>query len=152
MWLTEEPSWFEFQRRSCVLLKKKLGPNNSHAEEVYFEVAFAPPQFACIPVCVHSHLWKTSGYLKVCSYYKYWTLFQSRFRYWMCNVWSSGKLCLALGKKQLRCSGACGTFPDEGWNLSLLHCQAHSLPLRHQGSPWVLFCFCFLSLLVLIAV
>ena len=28
-----------------------------------------------------------------------------------------------------------GIFPDQGWNLSLLHWQVHSLPLSHQGSP-----------------
>ena len=30
---------------------------------------------------------------------------------------------------------ACGIFPDQGWNLSLLHWQAGSLRLGHQGSP-----------------
>ena len=39
----------------------------------------------------------------------------------------------------LRCSTACGIFPDRGWNLRLLHRQADSLPLRPQGSPGVSF-------------
>ena len=28
-----------------------------------------------------------------------------------------------------------GIFPTQGLNLQLLHCQAGSLPLSHQGSP-----------------
>ena len=39
----------------------------------------------------------------------------------------------------LRCPTACGIFPDQGWNLCLLHWQADSLPLRHQGSPGMFF-------------
>ena len=35
----------------------------------------------------------------------------------------------------LSCSVACGIFPDQGWNLWLLHLPANSLPLSHQGSP-----------------
>ena len=34
----------------------------------------------------------------------------------------------------LSCSTACGIFPDQGLNLCLLHWQADSLPLSHQGS------------------
>ena len=33
------------------------------------------------------------------------------------------------------CSVACGIFPYQGSNLCPLHWQAHSQPLRHQGSP-----------------
>ena len=33
----------------------------------------------------------------------------------------------------LSCSAACGIFPDQGSNLCLLHWQADSLPLGHQG-------------------
>ena len=33
------------------------------------------------------------------------------------------------------CSVACGIFPDQGSNPCLLHWQADSQPLRHQGSP-----------------
>ena len=36
-------------------------------------------------------------------------------------------------------SAACGIFPDQGSNPCLLHKQADSQPLRHQGSP----CICF---------
>ena len=35
----------------------------------------------------------------------------------------------------LRCSVACGIFPDQGSNPSLLHWQADFLPLSLQGSP-----------------
>ena len=33
------------------------------------------------------------------------------------------------------CSAACGIFPDQGSNPCVLHWQADSQPLRHQGSP-----------------
>ena len=36
---------------------------------------------------------------------------------------------------QLSHSAACGIFPDQGSNLSLLHWQVDSLPLSLQGSP-----------------
>jgi len=35
----------------------------------------------------------------------------------------------------LSCSAVCGIFPDQGLNLCLLHWQAESLPLSHQGGP-----------------
>ena len=35
----------------------------------------------------------------------------------------------------LSCSAARGIFPDQGLNPRLLHWQAGSLPLSHQGSP-----------------
>ena len=42
------------------------------------------------------------------------------------------------------CSAACGIFPDQGSNPCLLHWQADSQPLRHQGSPHsILFFFNF---------
>ena len=37
------------------------------------------------------------------------------------------------------CSAACGIFPDQGSNPCPLHQQADSQPLRHQGSPSLLF-------------
>ena len=37
------------------------------------------------------------------------------------------------------CSAACGIFPDQGSNPCLLHWQADPQPLRHQGSPAVVF-------------
>ena len=37
------------------------------------------------------------------------------------------------------CSVACGIFPDQGSNPCLLHWQADSQPLRHQGCPDFLF-------------
>ena len=36
---------------------------------------------------------------------------------------------------------ACGIFPDQGLNPCLLHWQADSLPLSHQGSPRLIFYF-----------
>ena len=42
-----------------------------------------------------------------------------------------GSVAVVLG---LSCSTACGIFPDQGLNLCLLHWQADSLPLSHQGS------------------
>ena len=36
------------------------------------------------------------------------------------------------------CSKACGIFPDQGSNPSLLYWQVNSLLLSHQGSPWSL--------------
>ena len=48
---------------------------------------------------------------------------------------SAGSAAVAL---RLRCSGACGIFPDQGLNLCPLHWQADSLPLDHQGSPVVI--------------
>ena len=41
----------------------------------------------------------------------------------------------AVAGHRLSCSRACGLFPNEGLNLSLLHLKADSLPLSHQGSP-----------------
>ena len=37
------------------------------------------------------------------------------------------------------CSVACGILPDQGSNPCPLHWQADSQPLRHQGSPHILF-------------
>ena len=37
---------------------------------------------------------------------------------------------------RLSCSVACEIFLNQGPNLCLLHWQAESLPLSHQGSPW----------------
>ena len=41
----------------------------------------------------------------------------------------------------LSCSASCGIFPDQGWNSYLLHWQADSFPLSHQGSPRVIIGF-----------
>ena len=37
------------------------------------------------------------------------------------------------------CSAACGTLQNQGSNLCLLHCQADSVLLIHQGSPALYF-------------
>ena len=42
-------------------------------------------------------------------------------------------------------SAACGTLPDQGSNLRLLHWQADSQPLRHQGSPVIPSCLDFIK-------
>ena len=46
--------------------------------------------------------------------------------------WSSGSRIVAPG---LSCSSACRILPDQGSNPRLLHWQADSLPVGHQGSP-----------------
>jgi len=37
---------------------------------------------------------------------------------------------------RLSCSAAGGIFSDQGWNPCVLHWQAESLTLNHQGSPY----------------
>ena len=65
---------------------------------------------------------------------------------WALSAWSSVVgLCscsswalehrLGIVVKGLSCSKACGIFPHQGSNPCLLHWQADSLPLSHQGSP-----------------
>ena len=49
---------------------------------------------------------------------------------------SCGSVAVAHGPS---CSAACGIFPDQGANPCPLHWQADSQPLRHQGSPQILF-------------
>ena len=46
--------------------------------------------------------------------------------------WSTG---LIVVVHRLSCPEACGIFPDLGLNTRLLHWQADSLPLSHQGRP-----------------
>ena len=43
--------------------------------------------------------------------------------------------CSIVVAHELSCSVAGGTLPDQGSNLCLLHWQADSLPLDHQGRP-----------------
>ena len=47
------------------------------------------------------------------------------------GLYSTGLVVLVHG---LSCSAACGIFLDQGLNLCLLHWQANSLPLSHEGS------------------
>ena len=49
---------------------------------------------------------------------------------------STGSVIVAHGPS---CSAACGIFPDQGSNPCPLHWQADSQPLRHQGSPRLVF-------------
>ena len=49
----------------------------------------------------------------------------------------AGSVIVAHGPSR---SAACGIFPDQGSNPCPLHWQADSQPLRHQGSPKILFC------------
>ena len=48
--------------------------------------------------------------------------------------WRTG--CVVVHR--LSCSAACGIFLDQGSNLCLLHWQAESSQLSHQGSPFYL--------------
>ena len=48
----------------------------------------------------------------------------------------AGSVVVARGPS---CPAACGIFPDQGSNPCPLHWQADSQPLRHQGSPEMLF-------------
>ena len=51
-----------------------------------------------------------------------------------CSVQVTCEPCLAVGKFR-EVSLPCGIFLAKGSNLSVLHCQADSLPLSHQRSP-----------------
>jgi len=53
---------------------------------------------------------------------------------------STGLIVVAHGVSS---SAACGIFLDPGSNPCLLHWQADSLPLSHQGSPGSSFVFFF---------
>ena len=55
------------------------------------------------------------------------------------GLWSTSSAVVA---HRLSCSGTCGIFLDQESNLCLMHWQADSLPLSHQGSP-LQFCFVF---------
>ena len=52
-----------------------------------------------------------------------------------CRAWAVEHMDSAVVAQGLSCSAACGIFLDQGSNPCLLHCQADSLPLSHQGSP-----------------
>ena len=57
-----------------------------------------------------------------------------------CGAWTIGRTgvssCTTWAlEHRLDCSAAYGTFPDQGASPCLLHWQAGSLPLSHQGSP-----------------
>ena len=64
---------------------------------------------------------------------------------WLCRLWSLQHGVSVLAVPGLSSAGstvvahglccACGIFPDQGSNPCLLHWQADSLPLSHQGSP-----------------
>ena len=63
------------------------------------------------------------------------------------QLWHAGSAAVARGLQNagsvvvahvLSCSAACGILPDQ----CLLHCQADSQPLRHQGSPVASCCYC----------
>ena len=55
---------------------------------------------------------------------------------WSTGSRRAGSVVVAHGSS---CSAACGIFPDQGSNPCPLHWQADSQPLRHQGSPVILF-------------
>ena len=69
----------------------------------------------------------------------------ARASLWFLLLWSTASRARELSSCGSRAlehgpsrSTACGIFPDQGWNPCLLHWQADSLPLSHQGSPDVL--------------
>ena len=55
-----------------------------------------------------------------------------------CVMWALSLLTWSVVVAQgLSCSIACGIFPHQGSKPCLLHWQADSLSLSHQGSPWL---------------
>ena len=65
-----------------------------------------------------------------------------------CGVWALGCLSFVIPIPRLQstgsvvahrfsCSITCRIFPDQGSNPCVLHWQADSLPLSHQGSPCI---------------
>ena len=55
---------------------------------------------------------------------------------WSTGSRRAGSVIMAHGPS---CSAACGILPDQGSNPCALHWQADSQPLRHQGSPHIIF-------------
>ena len=57
------------------------------------------------------------------------------------SLWSTGsrRAGSAVVAHGPSCSAACGIFPEQGSNPCPLHWQADSQPLRHQGSPAIIF-------------
>ena len=47
------------------------------------------------------------------------------------GTWAS-----VVGAPGPSCPGACGIFPDHGWDLCPLRWQAGPSPLEHPGNPW----------------
>ena len=58
---------------------------------------------------------------------------------WSTGSRRTGSVVVAHGPS---CSVACGIFPDQGSNPCLLHWQADSQPLCHQGSPKIPILIC----------
>ena len=52
-----------------------------------------------------------------------------------CGARAPGCASSGVVSQRPRCSVTCGILPDQGSNLCLLHWQANSLPLSHQGNP-----------------
>ena len=89
--------------------------------------------FILVALGLHCCAWAFSsceqGLLSSCSAWGYCSGFSSQ---------SAGSRVLGLQQLQhsgFSCSVACKIFPDQGLNLCLLHWQADSYPLSHQGSP-----------------
>jgi len=68
-----------------------------------------------------------------------WTLGHAGFS--SSDTWFLGcrAQALAVAAHGLSCSAACGSSWIQGSNPCLLHWQADSLPLSHQGSPFSVF-------------
>ena len=62
-------------------------------------------------------------------------LWSTDFGHRLRQLWCSGSVVVTHG---LSCPTACGILPDQGSNPCLLHWQADSQPLDHQGTPWTL--------------
>ena len=51
------------------------------------------------------------------------------------STWTLGRAGSIVVDHWLSCPKACGIFPDQEWNLYVLHWQADSYPLDHHESP-----------------
>ena len=60
-----------------------------------------------------------------------------------CSSWALEHRPNSCSTRAEFCSATYGIFPDQGSNLCVLHWQANSLPLSHQGRPGSLFSFSF---------
>ena len=56
-------------------------------------------------------------------------------RFSCCGEWALGTQASVAALHRLRCSEAYEILPDQEWNRCLLHWQADSSLLDHQGSP-----------------
>ena len=74
-------------------------------------------------------LWQSTGSRTCCSMFSSWQHVGSVAA--AHGLQSTGSVVVA---HRFSCFAACGIFPNQRLNLSLLHWQADSLPLSHQGN------------------